>query len=363
MDRGTELSFLKRRPFSDSLADLEPLRATRSWTAEWTGVSEWSLDRRLHYYASTCWKTAETAFALPRDVSATGADVFFTPDPQAVAISDRFRTVAVVYDLIPLLFPQHYLPRIAAVDRLTYSYSLHGLRRAHHLVAISQTTKNDAVRLLGLAPEKISVVALAADAGIFREQEPAAARTYVARQFGVEDPYFIYLGGFDHRKNVPSLVAAMASVPEPVKLVIAGPMKGPGARLRQEVDASSLRTRVVWLDFVPVEELPALYAASLALAFPSLYEGFGLPVLEAMSCGAPVLTSPTSSLPEVAGDAALYADPTSPSELAAALRRLAREPELRDELRSRGLERAQQFSWTKSAEQILEICRATAEAG
>lgn len=348
----------RRPPVGSELLPVGVEVAERSPTADWTGI-----DPRVPTYLAERWKALEGAVVLPRDVRRTGADVFLATDPQAVALSRSFATVAILYDLIPLIFPDRYLPRQAVLFRATYRLQLEQLRRADHLVAISESTRGDAIRLLGLPEDRVSVVPLAVDREVFRPIHADEARGRVAERFGVRGPYFVYVGGLDPRKNLSALLAAFREVAarEEVSLVMAGEMHGLERALQVEIRGTPADGRVSWLGYVPAEELPSLYAGSLALAFPSLYEGFGLTVLEAMSCGTPVLTSRLSSLPEVADDAALYADPSSPPALAEGLLRLAREPELRERLRARGLRRAGLFSWERSAEEVLRVCRTVGE--
>jgi glycosyltransferase involved in cell wall biosynthesis len=356
---GLEVQYLKRRPLEYSLAcNLGARFAPRSRLAEWTATNG-----RLPSKLTERWKALETTLALPREVSATGADAFFTADPYAIALSRKFRTIALIHDFIPLRFPGQYLSRRMVIARSNYAWQLRRIRRADHLIAVSEATRRDAIELLGISPDRITVVPHGVDARLFRPTAPDTARSLVGERYGISRPYFFYVGGFDYRKNVSALLGAFLEVADAhdILLVIAGLPGKFGVHLRREAEGRHRADRIRWLGYVPEGDLRALYAGSLALVYPSLYEGFGLPVLEAMSCGAPVLTSPLSSLPEVAGDAALYVDPGSPAELAAALRRLAAEPALRAELRERGLERAQRFSWTDTAERVLQVCRAVAE--
>jgi glycosyltransferase involved in cell wall biosynthesis len=146
-------------------------------------------------------------------------------------------------------------------------------------------------------------------------------------------------------------------------LAVAGEPGRLGTRLRLRFEGSPYADRIRWLGYVPEADLPALYGGALALVYPSVYEGFGLPVLEAMSCGAPVVAARISSLPEVAGEAALYSDPDSADQLAAAMTRIAAEPALRDELRSRGVTRARRFSWAETARRVLDVCTRVGHGG
>lgn len=351
------ISFLGRHVAGNSrLLQGSVAAARRRWTAELTGVRE-----GVHPLLAEQWKVMETSVFLASDVQHAGADVFLATDPQAVALSPAFRTVAVLYDLIPLIYPSHYQPWANPFARASYEAGLRRVRRADHVIAISGATKRDAVRLLAINPQRISVAPLAVDPGRFRPLPSEEARLHVAAQFNLHQPYFFYVGAFDYRKNIPMLLSALERVPGDVELVMAGPPRGPGARLRREADRSAIGHRVRWLGFVADEDLPSLYSASLGLVYPTLYEGFGLSVLEAMCSGTPVITSRCSSLPEVAGDAALFVDPTSAEEIATAMTRLVNSPEQRAELRKRGLLQAQKYSWKRTAERVLAICQAVGE--
>jgi glycosyltransferase involved in cell wall biosynthesis len=329
--------------------------ARRSWTARFTGVGT-----RLPEPLADRWKAIEAAIRLPHDVRATRADVFLATDPQAVPRSPAFKTVAILYDLIPLRFPSTYLPWWNVVARLDTAFTTARIQQADHLVAISEATKQDALQFLRIAPDRISVVPLAVDRSIFREIPEDRARTHVLRRFGINRRYLLYVGGFDYRKNVPALISAFqrTAARHDLDLVVVGPMKGPGHRLAARVRSGNHAERITWLGHVPLEDLPYLYAGAVAFVYPSLAEGFGLPVLEAMSCGTPVLTSNVSALPEVAGDAAVYANPTSVSDLADKIQRLIDDDGLRGRLSGMALSQARKFSWRSTAERILSVCGA-----
>ena len=274
----------------------------------------------------------DAEWTLPRQVVATGADVFLATDPHAVALSRTFATVAVLYDVVPLVFPELYLTgRMAGLPDWLYRHRLDRQRRAAAQIAISETTRADAARLAGFDPARMTVVALGVDTQTFYPRDPTAIR-----------PYLLFVGATDVRKNLPAVLAAHAGLD--IDLVVVG-TEGPP------------RDRVRWLGHVDDAQLSALYAGALAFVFPSLYEGFGLPLLEAMSCGTPVVTSRVSAIPEVAGDAVLYADP---QELRPALQRIIADPALRADLRRRGLQRAAGYSWRRTAEGVLAACRAVA---
>jgi len=177
-------------------------------------------------------------------------------------------------------------------------------------------------------------------------------------RYGLPERYLLYLGSNKPHKNLRRLVEAWARLqPQSMPLVIAGAWDGRYPEARQRAAALSLEGQVRWLGPVPETDLPALYSGSLLFVFPSLYEGFGLPVLEAMACGTPVVCSNSSSLPEVAGDAALLVDPMNTEELVTAVRTALENESLRQDMTEKGLKRAQGFSWLQTAQRTLEVYR------
>ena len=338
------VGYLSCQPIGSSSARWK----ARSVTARLTGV-----DRRLPDRVSVAWQFVETAFVLPRDVQHTGARVFLATDPNAVALSRRFSTVAMVYDFIPMVYPGRYLRGVrASFRRLLFSDSIRRLRKSTGLIAISDSTRRDALRFLGIAPSQIGVVPLAVDHAIFH---PGAADGRVSPTGGA--PYLLYVGEADSRKNVEALVGAFLELAiDDLHLVLAGGSQRTGKGLRAILPAGS-DTRIHVLGPVDVRSLASLYAGAMAFVFPSVYEGFGLPVLEALACGTPVVCLPRSAMLEVAATAALFADPDRPGALRDAIRRVAREPALRADLRGRGLEQAAKFTWSATRDGIIETCR------
>jgi glycosyltransferase involved in cell wall biosynthesis len=189
----------------------------------------------------------------------------------------------------------------------------------------------------------------------------------VRAELGIEPPYILSVGTLEPRKNLSTLLAAYATLERSApRLVLAGARGWHAQSLAAQVQAPALRERVVLPGYVPDDLLPDLYAGAECFVYPSLYEGFGLPPLEALACGTPVITSTTSSLPEVVGDAALLVEPTRTDELAAALRRILEDEHLRDDLRRRGPLRAARFSWERCARETMQVYQhicATAGSG
>lgn len=261
--------------------------------------------------------------------------------------------VLTLFDTIPRRFPAGYpRPRrwiIELMQRLA-------IRSADAFVAISQATATDFQTLYGVPADRITITPLAADP-IFRPPPPDAVAA-LRQRWQLVRPYALYVGSAQAHKNLARLFQAWALLnPRQAVLVIAGAGDRRHEALGRRVQALGIASQVRLLPAFPAAELPALYGGAECFVFPSLYEGFGLPVLEAMASGTPVACSRTSSLPEVAGEAALFFEPTDPTAIAAALDRLLGDPTLRDELRRRGLMQAATFSWTRTAEGTIAAYR------
>jgi glycosyltransferase involved in cell wall biosynthesis len=248
-----------------------------------------------------------------------------------------------VHDLIPLRFPKRFSP---LTPYFRY-YLPQVLKQAEHIVCNSVATAKDITDFYSISAAKITPILLAYDANHFRKLDLPNNKT----------SYFLYLGRHDPYKNIGRLIKAFAKIPNrDYQLWIAGPSdKRYTLKLQAQIKELDLCDRVKFLDYVPYEQLPILLNQALALVFPSLWEGFGLPVLEAMACGTPVITSNLSSLPEVTGDAAILIDPYNVDEMAAAMQAVAEETELRSRLRVLSLQRASQFSWAKTGQATVEI--------
>ena len=264
-----------------------------------------------------------------------------------------FRSVITIHDLNFIHFPQFLTPQSARY----YGQINRAVQRADHILTDSDWTREDVIHHLDVPPERVTTVHLAA-APVYR---PITDRQEVRRavnRYGLPSDFIIFVGTLEPRKNVPMLLRAFHELRQrayDVHLAIVG-RKG---WLYEEVFAAltklKLADHVHFLENVPYEDLARLYNAASCLTLPSHYEGFGLPPLEAMACGTPVVVSDRSSLPEVVGDAGLLVDPDSPEELSAALARILDDSELRASLRQRGLARSGEFSWAKAAHQTMAV--------
>jgi glycosyltransferase involved in cell wall biosynthesis len=283
-----------------------------------------------------------------------GASLSFTPAPEGYLGRQTIPQVVMVHDLRPISHPERSLQSLyfrAWVPPL--------LRSCQRVITNSQFTASEIGRHTGLAASRISVVPLGYDDQLFRPASTRSPRQVPSVLAGLRGPYLLHLGQAYPHKNLERLIRAFAQVvpdhPE-LNLVLAGKPHGSETpRLQGLVETLQLQNRVRFVAYVPYEQLADLYRGALALAYPSLWEGFGLPVLEAMACGTPVLTSFGSGTQEVAGDAALLVKPTDTGAIAEALAALASRPSLHDELRRRGLARAAGFSWKRTGAATREL--------
>jgi len=239
-------------------------------------------------------------------------------------------------------------------DRHYLNLDYEGIRKAMGIIAVSQSTKNDLIHHLSIPDERISVVYEGIDHSLF---QPVSHRIY-------NRPYILFVGTEHPRKNFTTLLKAFSQLKsEPgfkeLKLVKVGSAGGQEADFRgktmETVKALGLVNEVIFTDFVPEADLPAYYSGAEVFVLPTLYEGFGFPVLEAMACACPVVTSNTSSLPEVTGEAGIMVDPHDTDSLAQAMRQVLTDSELRDNMIRKGLEQSKRFSWEKTAEQTLDV--------
>ncbi len=296
-------------------------------------------------------------FALPMALRREGAELFHAPHyvlPPLVPC----RAVVTIHDCIHLRFPQ-YLP-----SKLGYAYARGQMWTATHqaarVITVSEASKRDILRYFRVPESRIEVIYNAID-DRFREEPPADQVARVRERYRLTDPFVLYTGNIKPHKNLERLIEAFHLMrhdnPElsHVQLLIIGDEISKYATLRRAVHRHKLHKHVRFFGFVPDHTLAALYRLADVFVFPSLYEGFGLPPLEAMASGTPVITSNVSSLPEVVGDAALMIDPYEPAAIAEAMQRVLTDATLRADLRAKGLARAREFSWERSIGRVREI--------
>jgi glycosyltransferase involved in cell wall biosynthesis len=230
-------------------------------------------------------------------------------------------------------------------------------RRSDHIITVSGFSKRDIVNRYQIDPEKITVVD-EAPRDEFRLMDTEQCREIILRKYSIAEPFVLYVGRVNARKNLARLVEAFSVLKRkgiPHKLVIVGNQDWLAERVKERVRELSMESAVVFTGYVDWDDVPVFYNAAELFAFPSICEGFGAPVLEAMACGVPVVTSYGSSLEEVAGEAAILADPSSVKSIADAIEKVLVDPELRRSLRDKGLKRVTDFSGTRKAEQTVSI--------
>jgi glycosyltransferase involved in cell wall biosynthesis len=265
------------------------------------------------------------------------------------------RTILTVHDLSFVRVPETASPRLKAyLDRVVPRSA----RRADHILADSQATKDDLISIYNLPASKITVLLSGVDARFHRVDDPAE-RQAVREKYRIGDNLYIFsVGTVQPRKNYGRLIQALARLRGrgyPHHLVIAGGKGWLEDPIYQTMRESGMEDAVHFIGFADEADLPTLYSGATCFAFPSLYEGFGIPVLESMSCGTPVVTSNVSSLPEAAGNAALLVDPYSLDEIVAALTRLIDDTSTREQLVNLGYLHVQNFTWTKAAGQLRSV--------
>ncbi len=300
----------------------------------WYFWFEWQLARALRHYK---------------------ADVFFSPD-NFLSLRSTTPTLMTIHDIAYI----HYPDLITRMSRWHYHhFQARYLQRADHIVAVSEYTRQDVLKHFPIAPTKITAVPNGFR-GIFA---PLAAekKEQVKQQVSQGQDYFFYLGSLHPRKNLVRLIKAYdlfrQKTSAPVKLLIGGRIAWQTSEIHTTWEKTAHREDIQFLGFLPDEQLAKVLGSALALTYVSLFEGFGLPILEAMQAGTPVLSSMVSSLPEVAGDAALLVDPLNVEEMAAGMEKIWRNPELRQNMMEKGKVQASRFSWAEAAEKTYALLK------
>ena len=301
--------------------------------------------------------------SVPLDLRRERIDLFHAPHyvlPPLVPC----KSVVTIHDCIHLRFPQ-YLP-----NQFAYAYARSSLwvatHRASRVLTVSEASKRDILKYFNVPESKIDVIYNAMDERL-GEAPTAEEMQNVRERYQLQDPFVLYAGNIKPHKNLERLIEAFHALRrgglEQVKLLIIGDEISKYATLRRAVHRHKLHKHVRFLGFVPDKTLACLYRLAGVFVFPSLYEGFGLPPLEAMASGTPVITSNVSSLPEVVGEAALLIDPYDAAAIAAAMRRVLTEPDLAAGMRERGLARVGHFSWDRSVRRIRQIYEEVLQGG
>ena len=271
--------------------------------------------------------------------------------------------VTTIHDLAFEHLPETFTRRGKAQLRLTVRRTA---RRAAHILTVSEYSRQDISKTYCIAPDKITVTHNGCE-GQFTSFGAAHETEAIKQKFGITKDYLLAVGSLQPRKNLVRLLRAYAKLREQqpdfqLQLVLVGRQLWLYQEILREIKQQSFADDVIVTNYVNDEDLPALYRSAVALVYPSLFEGFGLPPLEAMACGTPVITSNTSSLPEVVGQAALLIDPYDEAAIAQAIWQIVRDSSLRQRLRQAGIEQAKLFTWQATAEKTLAVYRAIAHA-
>lgn len=312
--------------------------------------------RRIGLWTPSHHRAEQALLAVELPLRRLNVDLLHSTDFIPPLRVNSFRSVITVHDLAFMIWP-HFLTEDAA---RYYGQVDQAVRRADHVIAVSESTRNDLIQRLGVPAEKVTVVYEAADP-MFRPMPRAEALAALRGKFPLPESFILFVGTIEPRKNIATLLRAYRRLRDrygvEVGLVLAGAPGWLNDQVFEEVERLELRPYVVFLGRVEAEDLVYLYNAACCLAHPAFYEGFGLPPLEAMACGTPVVASNISSLPEVVGDAGLLVDPQDEEALAVALHRVLTDHSLRAELSAKGQLRAQSFSWRRAAEETMAIYR------
>ena len=296
---------------------------------------------------------------LSLELAATDLDVLHSPD-FIPPFRRKCKSVITVHDLNFLLYPEFLTPESASY----YGQIDQAVRKCDHIIAVSHSTKHDIIQLTGTPENKITVVHEAAHS-MYRPLEDRSAVQRLQQQFDISRPFVLFVSTIEPRKNVPTLLRAYKRLLDDyhakVDLVLAGEKGWLFDRVFNLVRELGIQKRVHFVGPVSSEDLLDLYNAAEMLVHPAFYEGFGLPPLEAMACGTPVVASNTSAVPEVVGDAALLVDPAETDEITVAMWRVLSDDALARQMSEKGLKRASQFSWRRAAEETLQIYRRLAE--
>jgi glycosyltransferase involved in cell wall biosynthesis len=290
----------------------------------------------------------------PRALRRLGPDIAHFTNGM-VPLASPVPTVVTIHDMSLTMYPRYHPPRRVILNRPLVDLAA---RRADCIITVSQSAKRDITRVYGLPADRVHVVHEAA-APSFKRVEDAATLARVRARHGLPERFILYVGTIEPRKNLPKLIEGFAerhlTGDLPHRLVCVGPYGWLSRDIEALLDRLRIKQAVQFAGYVPFDELPALYTMAEMFVFPSLYEGFGLPVIEAMACGVPVVTGNVTALNEVAGGAVERVEDLDAESLGWVMTKLSRDADRRAELRHLGLERSQEFSWQRAARETIDV--------
>jgi glycosyltransferase involved in cell wall biosynthesis len=282
-----------------------------------------------------------------------GVDIFLIPNFLFFNLSKNAKRILIVHDLSFEIYPEFFTGKSRLWHYLINPKKI--CQQADIIIAISENTKEDIINLYDIDPEKIKVIHQGLNE-IFLNQISDEEKKSAIRKYNLPKNYIFYLGNLEPRKNVTSLIAAFEKINDlNLHLVIAGGSAWKYKKIYNLARQSKAKDRIKFLGYIDHKDKPALYSLAKIFVYPSIYEGFGLPPLEAMACGTPVITSHNSSLVEVVGPAGLLIDPNNINDLTQAIQSLLTDPKLLNQLKDRGSNQVKKFNWPKAAQNILNI--------
>ncbi len=262
------------------------------------------------------------------------------------------KKIAIVHDLMGLYYPENY----SFLRKLYLKYYLRAIKKADRLVVVSENTKKDLVKLCNVKSDKIKVIYPGVDLEKFKEK--SSNQEYILEKYGIKRKYFLYMGALRKNKNVDGIIKSYKKYLNyggKNELVIAGGKNGEYLNLKKLIKSLELEGRVIFTGYFPEEDKVSLYKNAEVFLMPSLYEGFGIPVIEAMAAGIPVITSKTSSLREIAEGSGLLVNPEDTEEISRAMVRITKDRRLKEKLITEGIERAKMFNWKHTGEKFIEL--------
>ncbi|MDP4143481.1 MAG: glycosyltransferase family 1 protein [Bacillota bacterium] len=304
--------------------------------------------KKYHNFYEDCY--------FPHSISRNNIDIYHVPQ-NGIGISQNIncKKVVTIHDLIPYIMPEtvgrgYLLKFLREVPRI--------VNHIDGIITVSEWSKKDILKFFPIDPNKIFVTPLAADIK-YKPLDKHCCKQLLQAKYNIDKPFVLYIGGFSPRKNVPSLIKAFSKVCKDSNreyiLVLAGAKRDESSTLIKLCDELSISDKVLFTGYIPEQDLPLLYNACEVFVYPSIYEGFGLPPLEAMNCGTPVITSNCSSIPEVVGDGGILLDNLDENTIADSLQLVLFDKKLQGSLSERSLIRSKEFSWKKTAEATLKI--------
>lgn len=323
-------------------------------THEWLGPNQQVVPVDLQdkgSWARILWEQ----LVLPSQTGKYHVDIMHFADYALPVLFNKVPTIITVHDLAYKLYPETFSKGKLWTKLALIKPSLH---KAAKIITVSENTKRDVMELYRIPEEKIAVIYNGVNLERFYPLPPAEVKNRLTERYGLEQGYILFIGTLEPRKNIRTVIKAYYLVRQQgikQKLVIGGGKGWLYSDIYKLVQELNLVDHVIFTGYLPEEDLPLLYNGAGVFVYPSLYEGFGLPPLEAMACGTPVVTSAVSSLPEVVGDAGLLIQPTEEKALAEAISQVLLDKKLAAELKVRGVNRAQKFTWEQAAEKTLKV--------